>query len=149
MAEKTLNSRIQLKHDTEANLRKAENFIPKMGEAILYDADDNYSCVRIKIGNGVTLINDLPFAVDYNETIADIKIEGTVLSYTKGNGATNSYDIQDTTYAQATAEILGLVKLYGTTGQNTDGTMTQKAITDELNKKVSLNISNSTLVFSI
>jgi len=87
-----------------------------MGEAILYDADDNYSCVRIKIGNGVTLINDLPFAVDYNETIADIKIEGTVLSYTKGNGATNSYDIQDTTYAQATAELLGLVKLYGTTG---------------------------------
>lgn len=120
-----------------------------MGEAILYDVDDKYSRVRIKIGNGSTLINDLPFAVDYNETIADIQIDGTVLTYTKGNGVTNSYDIQDTTYAQATAELLGLVRLYGTTGQNTDGTMTQKAITDELNKKVSLNISNNTLVFSI
>jgi hypothetical protein len=38
----------------------------------------------------------LPFAADYNETIADIKIEGAVLSYTKGNGATNSYDIKAT-----------------------------------------------------
>ena len=149
MSEKILNSRIQLKHDTEENWGKAENFIPKMGEAIIYDADEAHDCVRIKIGNGVTLVNNLPFAVDYNETITNIKIEGTVLSYTKGNGATNSYDIQDTTYAQATAELLGLVKLYGTTGQNTDGTMTQKAITDELNKKVSLNISNNTLVFSI
>jgi len=124
MAEKILNSRIQLKHDTEVNWGKAENFIPKMGEAIIYDTDSNHECVRIKIGNGVTPINSLPFAVDYNETIADIKIEGTVLTYTKGNGATNSYDIQDTTYAQATAELLGLVKLYGTIGQNTDGTMT-------------------------
>lgn len=149
MSEKILNSRIQLKHDTEANWKKAENFKPKMGEAIIYDEDEQHSLVRIKIGNGVTLINDLPFAVDYNETIADIKIEGTVLSYTKGNGAINTYDIPDTTYAQATAELLGLVKLYGTTGQNTDGTMTQKAITDELNKKVSLNISNNTLIFSI
>ena len=93
MAEKILNSRIQLKHDTEVNWGKAENFIPKIGEVILYDVDSNHDCVRIKIGDGVTPINNLPFAVDYNETIADIKIEGATLSYTKGNGTTNSYDI--------------------------------------------------------
>lgn len=149
MAEKVLNSRIQLKHDIEANWEKAENFIPKMGEAILYDVDSNHNRVRIKIGNGQTPINSLPFAVDYNETVADISIQGTVLTYTKGDGSTNSYDIPDTTYAQATAETLGLVKLYGTLGSNTDGTMTQKAITDELNKKVSLGVLNNTLVFSI
>lgn len=35
--------------------------------------------------------------------------------------------------SRASAETPGIVKLYETTGQNTDGTMTQKAITDELN----------------
>ena len=34
------------------------------------------------------------------------------------------------------------VTLYGSTGQNTDGAMTQKATTDELNKKTNLDASN-------
>ena len=62
MAEKTLNSRIILKHDTEANWLKATNFKPIAGEVIIYDVDENYSYPRIKIGDGNTLINELPFA---------------------------------------------------------------------------------------
>jgi hypothetical protein len=31
------------------------------GELIIYDPDDNYSYPRMKLGDGNTLINDLPF----------------------------------------------------------------------------------------
>ena len=41
MAEKTLNTRIQMKTDTEANWNKATNFIPKNGEIIIYATDGN------------------------------------------------------------------------------------------------------------
>ena len=54
------NTRIQLKHDTETNWNKAVNFIPKAGEMIIYDADDT-NPVRIKIGDGITVVNSLPF----------------------------------------------------------------------------------------
>jgi hypothetical protein len=33
------------------------------------------------------------------------------------------------------------MKIYDTIGQNTDGTMTQKAITDELNEKFEITLS--------
>ena len=62
---KKLNGRLQLKHDTEANWLKAVNFIPLAGEMIIYDADDVNS-VRVKIGDGATKVNDLPF---YNEKV--------------------------------------------------------------------------------
>lgn len=58
---KTFNTRIQHKHDTEANWLKAANFIPLKGELIVYDADENYNHERIKMGNGVTNVNELPF----------------------------------------------------------------------------------------
>lgn len=64
---KKLNSRLQLKHDTEANWLKAVNFIPLAGEMIIYDADDT-NPVRVKIGDGATKVNDLPF---YNEKVQD------------------------------------------------------------------------------
>lgn len=54
------NTRIQLKHDTETNWNKAVNFIPKAGEMIIYDADST-NPVRIKIGDGITVVNNLPF----------------------------------------------------------------------------------------
>lgn len=62
---KKLNGRLQLKHDTEANWIKAVNFIPLAGEIIIYDADD-VNPVRVKIGDGATKVNDLPF---YNEKV--------------------------------------------------------------------------------
>lgn len=37
----------------------------------------------------------------------------------------------------------GLVKLYGSTGENVDGTMTQKSITDQLKKKVQVDMSEA------
>jgi hypothetical protein len=40
----------------------------------------------------------------------------------------------------ASASAPGVMKLYSTIGQNEDGTMTQKAITDELNEKFEIDI---------
>ena len=61
-SEKNVNSRIQHKHDIEANWLKAINFIPKIGELIIYDPDDNYKYSRFKIGDGIRTINNLEFS---------------------------------------------------------------------------------------
>ena len=59
--EQNNKARIQLKHDTEENWRKATGFTPKNGEAIIYDPDANYDHPRLKIGNGNDNVNLLPF----------------------------------------------------------------------------------------
>jgi len=62
----------------------------------------------------------------------------------------SEYKNIQTTFTTATDIEPGLVKLYGTMGQNTDGTMTQKAITDELNVryKASIDSDDELLIFS-
>ena len=60
---KSLKTRIQHKHDTEANWQQAVTFVPLAGEIIIYDADDANSTPRVKIGDGSTLVNDLGFTV--------------------------------------------------------------------------------------
>lgn len=87
--EKPMNSRVLLKNDIEANWMKAVNFIPKLGEAIIYNAElDGQEPVvgdqavrppikyqRIKIGDGVTNVNDLPFITDkLHELVGDIPV---------------------------------------------------------------------------
>lgn len=53
--------RIIQKHETEANWNKATKFIPKLGEVIIYDPDANHTTSRIKIGDGTTVVANLPF----------------------------------------------------------------------------------------
>ena len=74
---------------------------------------------------------------------ADSKTDALTLS--AGDNVTISADVDndkitisavDTTYSTGTSTISGLTKLYTTTGANTDGTMTQGAITSALNDKV-------------
>lgn len=73
MANQEFYSRIIHKHDTEENWIKAVNFIPKQGEIIIYDKDDNYNYERMKIGDGTSKVNDLPFNMDQiSDTIADL-----------------------------------------------------------------------------
>ena len=59
-----IDARIRHKHDTEENWLKATNFIPLLGEMIVYDPDASYSYARIKIGDGVNVVSALPFLVD-------------------------------------------------------------------------------------
>lgn len=60
-----MKKQITLKHDIAENWLKAVNFIPKLNELILYDGileDGIYiELPRLKIGDGVTKLNDLPF----------------------------------------------------------------------------------------
>ena len=75
--EKIVNARLQQKHDLEKNWMLAENFVPKIGELIVYDTETSieditdregkliretlYSYPRLKIGDGVTAVNALLF----------------------------------------------------------------------------------------
>lgn len=73
MTEKTFNTRIIHKHDIELNWLKTPDFIPMSGELIIYDVDENNKYARMKIGDGVTTISDLPFtkeiALDANNIV--------------------------------------------------------------------------------
>lgn len=79
MAEKKIKTRIQNKHDLEANWLNATGFIPLAGELIVYDVDDTHDAPRFKVGDGVlnaegkvvgTNVNDLPFITA--ETVLNI-----------------------------------------------------------------------------
>ena len=73
--EKNISSRIQHKHDVEINWNKAINFIPKIGEIIVYDIDENYTYERMKIGDGKTTIINLPFITDNLVLITTAEID--------------------------------------------------------------------------
>lgn len=64
MSEKILKSRIIHKHDSEENFKKATGFIPKQAELVVYDPDENNPNPRMKIGDGVRKIGELPFVTD-------------------------------------------------------------------------------------
>ena len=56
------NARFCPKGDIEANWNKAVGFVPLKKEIIEYLPDENYPTVRFKVGDGVTTVQDLPFA---------------------------------------------------------------------------------------
>ena len=74
MAANTIKTRIQLKNDTEANWLRAVHFVPLQGELIIYSTDDAHPFFRIKVGDGVTVVSDLPF-------IDAATIDGTSLDH--------------------------------------------------------------------
>lgn len=88
MSEKIFNSRIVHKHDVEANWLKAVNFTPKQGEIIVYDIDDAHNYERFKIGDGNTLVSELPFYDDALKEYVDSKID-VELSDTSENAVQN------------------------------------------------------------
>lgn len=69
MAEKRISGRLVQKHDVQKNWEKAINFTPMAAEIIVYDRDENYPYERLKIGDGKTNINDLPFATQEMDII--------------------------------------------------------------------------------
>ena len=74
LSSKTLNARVIQKHDTAENWAQEEavSFIPKKGEIIIYDADSNNTPSRMKIGNGTSTVENLPFY-----TGITMEVEGT------------------------------------------------------------------------
>ena len=72
MANTNINARVIHKHGTQVNWEKITDFIPMKGEIVIYDTDETYAYERIKIGDGVTEVNQLPFNID---TITDTEID--------------------------------------------------------------------------
>lgn len=104
-ATNTVNGRIALKHDTEANWKKATNFVPLKGEAIIYDVDTNYSYPRIKIGDGVSIPKNLPFVSNQDDinTIVSSSLSGLNSSDPTANGTS-------TTFIKTITQENGLIK---------------------------------------
>ncbi|MDW2994535.1 MAG: hypothetical protein R8N24_00700 [Alphaproteobacteria bacterium] len=91
-------------------------------------------------GEGIKISEDGKIAADVTTAVLSDELAkkqntfiwGTNLTY---DATTNTVSATDTTYSTGTEAAEGLTKLYTTTGDKTDGTMTQKAITDELGTK--------------
>lgn len=75
MSEKTLNGRIILKHDTETNWNKATNFVPKLGELIIYD-----DLKKMKIGDGTTKVINLPFVKGSHDNTISVSDHSLVIT---------------------------------------------------------------------
>ena len=71
MAEKILQTRIQLKYDTGTNWNKATNFIPKAGEIILYSDGGGTGIPKMKVGDGSTKVGNLKFLKGDGEYLRD------------------------------------------------------------------------------
>lgn len=167
-----LNAVIQLRRDNDYNYKKVENsFIPANGEIVLVDtAKDG---LRAKVGDGYSTFAQLQYTdADLRNTVLhgyfyQNKFYQDATHTIAMNGMINKIYIDDAkrklyffdgkqyiaiqdNLVTATAEIPGVVKLYDTTGYNIDGTMTQKAITDELELryKAEIDSNNELLVFS-
>ena len=57
---KTIKGKIVFKHETEANWAQS-NYVPDDGEMVIYDVDKNHNYKRVKYGDGVNKVKDLPF----------------------------------------------------------------------------------------
>lgn len=161
---------IKLRRDNYFNYEKIKDtFVPANGEICLVDtARDG---LRVICGDGVHTFGELDYVGEvlvrgyyYNGNFySDIQHENEIVGSTikiyidlyKGG----LYYFDGENYQSVSAEgpvptasstTPGIMKLYDSVGNNTDGTMTQKAITDELDDKVeiSLNLEEEMIIFS-
>ena len=85
MSSKTIHSRVQLKHDTEDHWLLATNFVPLAGEFIIYDVDASHTTPRLKVGNGVTTVTNLPFvSAEIKQASLDFSIAETDWALSSG-----------------------------------------------------------------
>lgn len=107
MSEKTLNNiRIVHKHDIEENWLKATNFIPKRGELIIYDKDNNYTYERMKIGDGYTRVSNLPFSNDWdsleNKPFGKLETNLFTITFTDSTNAILNLTAEEIDYSFST-----------------------------------------------
>lgn len=88
---KILNTRIQQKYDKESNWATVESsYIPYNGELVVYSFDTDEP-PEVKIGDGESVLEDLPFIYDADVPIPDPVLVGT---YTyNGQGITPQFDV--------------------------------------------------------
>ena len=171
--EKIVNAVIACRRDNDYNYAKvATTFIPKSGEICLVDTSRQGLCAIV--GDGSATYGDLLA----NGYVNDIFIKGFYLNGTFYNVKENPTEVNildknvNKIYIDlnnnniyyydgenfvligignlptASADTAGVVKMYNVTGSNEDGTMTQKSITEELEKKVEVSVNGETVFFS-
>lgn len=64
MVEPNMRARLSQLHRTESEWDRLSNFTPFFGELVIFDPDEQHPFARIKIGDGKTLLKELPFCVD-------------------------------------------------------------------------------------
>lgn len=152
---------VALRRDNDYNYQAA--FVPLKGEVCLVDtARDG---LRAKIGDGTTQFGSLPYLDEENNIIIrgyysdgwvyyDQELQNAMTGHTNkiyvDYTTSELYSFDGSAFVPikqnipaANASQAGIVKLYNTTGTNTDGTMTQLAITTELNTKASLSVDET------
>lgn len=118
MAENIIKVRQKQRCDTEANWT-SKNPVLLAGE-IAISSDKNG---LMKVGDGKSLWTAIPYS---KASLSKTDVT-TALGYTPPTA--------NTTYSIGTSSTAGIVKLYTGTGSNTDGSMTQAAITSNLDGK--------------
>lgn len=174
--EDEIKTRVRLWKDTDENFESIkDSLIPLDGEIIIVEtANDG---IRYKVGNGKSTYAELTFADQairdqlsgivvrgyyhegqfFTSTAYDIKIVpySYKLYIDLPNNKLYFYSDDDKTYhslvelPNASATKAGIMKLYDTTGNNEDGTMTQKSITSEIAKKFAVTTgTDEDLIFT-
>lgn len=168
-----IEATIRLRRDNDYNFEPIKDkFVPASGEVVLVDtAQDG---LRAKVGDGVSTYAELQFV---DEDIRNAVQQGyydngvfykDITKQTPFQSMVNKIYIDkphsriyyfngveyvpiDATLTTASSDIAGTMKLYSTMGQNTDGTMTQKSITDELTVRIKADVDeeNELLVFTL
>ena len=166
-----INAILRLRRDNDYNYAKIKDtFIPANGEICLVDTAHNG--LQAVCGDGVSTFGQLEFIgesfiqgfYDYvtekfysdkllqkevkkQENIIYLDIDTSQLYYWTGE----VFKQIELNLPTASETVLGVLKLYNTVGDNTDGTMTQKAITEELDTKVELSLKEDEelVIFSL
>ena len=172
---KQINASVRLRRDNDYNFERIKDtFIPASGEVILVDVAA--IGLRAKVGDGFTPYGELPYVdedlrnmvqfgyydngIFYRDitknTIAPAMINKIYIDKVSSeifyfNGELYTRIGTSGIVSTATSEQAGVMKLYSTIGQNIDGTMTQKSITDELDLrfKASIEDNEELLIFTI
>lgn len=174
--EDEIKTRVRLWKDTDENFKSLEeDLVPLDGEILIVDTEKEG--IRYKVGDGKTPYTELEFADQYlHDQVSGIVIQGyydggkfytsekhdiTIVGYSYklyidvNSNILYYFSSEDEQYHsltginQASDTVAGIMKLYDETGDNTDGTMTQKSITSEIAKKFVVSTGDDEdLIFS-
>ena len=164
-----INAVLRLRRDNDFNYEKIKDtFIPANGEICLVDTAREG--LRAVCGDGKSPFASLSFMNDliqkgyykdgtfYKDSAYAEKLVGYTTRIYIDLTSSIMYYYSGEAYVEvggvlpvASAVLPGIMKLYETTGQNVDGTMSQKAITDELNTKVEVTLreEEEMIIFSL
>ena len=167
-----INAILRLRRDNDYNYAKIKDtFIPANGEICLVDTAR--SGLRAVCGDGVSTFGQLEYIgesfqqaywdhitetfyydkkltqeiTNKKENVLYLDIDSSQLYYYTGSG----FKLIEMNLPTASETVLGVLKLYDSTGDNIDGTMTQRAITEELDTKVELSLKEDEelVIFSL